>query len=98
MVGCVLMEGVSHSFCTTCFNGSMRYYMATMVDHLFLCEVSHMFVGDMPLLCIGEEFFYGLPSWEVMHFIWMIASRWEPFMDDETPHDCHHSYLEEAMD
>ena len=29
-----LGKGVSHSSCTTCFNGSMRYYMVTMIDHL----------------------------------------------------------------
>ena len=57
-----LGEGVPHSFCIACFHGSMRLCMATMIDHLSLCKVSHMFVGDMPLICIGEEFFYGLPG------------------------------------
>ena len=93
-----LVEGVPHSFFTACFNGRMRYYMATMVYHLSPCEVGHMFVGDMPLLCIREEFFYGLPRWEVIHFISMIAWRWESFMNNGTPHDFHHLYLEEAMD
>ena len=57
-----------------------------------------MFVGDMPLLCIGEGFFYGFPSWEVIHFIWMIAWRWESFINHEIPHDCHRFYLEKVMD
>ena len=93
-----LGEGVPHFFCIACFHGSMRICMATMIDHLSLCKVSHMFVGNMPLICIGEEFFYGLPSWEVIHFILMTTWRWESFMDHENPHDCHHFYLEEAMD
>ena len=93
-----LGEGVHHSFFIACFNGSMRFCMATMIDHLSLCKVSHMFVGNMPLICFGEDFFYGFPSWEVIHFIWMIAWRWESFMDDEIPHDYHHFYLEDAMD
>ena len=93
-----LGKGSPHSFCTTCFHGSMRYCMATMIDHLPLCTLSHMFVGNMPLICTREDFFYGFPSWEVIHFIWRIAWRWESFMDDEIPHDCHHFYLEEAMD
>ena len=91
-------EGFPNSFLTACFNGSMRYCMATMIDHLSLCRVSHMLVGNMPLICIGEDFFYGLPSWEVIHFIWMIAWRWESFMNKGIPHDFHHLCLEEAMD
>ena len=31
---------------------------------------------DMPVTDIGEESFYELPSWEVIHFMWMIA--WRP--------------------
>ena len=72
--------------------------MATMLDHLPLCRVGHIFVGNMPLTCDGEEFFYGFPSWEVVHFIWMIAWRWETFMNHENPNDFHHFSLEEAMD
>jgi len=75
--------------------------MATIVDHLSLYELDHMIVWrtwDIPLMSIWEELFYELPSWEVIHFIWMIAWRWESFIDDEIPHDCHHFYLEEAMD
>ena len=53
---------------------------------------------DMPLNDIGEDFFYGFPSWEVVYFIWMIAWGWETFMNHENPHDCHHLYLEGAMD
>ena len=87
-----------NSFCSTCFHGSMSYCMATMLDHLPLCGVSHNFVAKIPLICIGEGFFYGFPSWEVIHFIWMIAWRWESFMNHEIPHDFHHFYLEEAMD
>ena len=93
-----LGEGVPHSFYIACFNGSMIFCMATMISHLSLCRVSHMFVGNMPLICVGEEFTYGLPRWEVIHYIWMIAWRWESFMDHENPHDFHHFYLEEAMD
>ena len=52
---------------------------------------------NIPLMSIWEEFFYELPSWEVIHFIWMIAWRWESFIDDGIPHDCHHFYLEEAI-
>ena len=75
--------------------------MATIVYHLFLYEVGHMIVWstwDMPLMIIWEELFYELPSWQVIHFIWMIAWRWESFIDDEIPHDFHHFYLEEAID
>ena len=93
-----LGKGISQTFCTTCFKGGMGCYMATMVDHLFLCEVSHMIVWDIPLISIWQEFFYEFPSWEVIHFIWMIAWIWESFIDDEIPHDYHHFYLEEAMD
>ena len=57
-----------------------------------------MLFRSMPLLGVGEDFFYGLPSWKVIQFIWMIAWRWEPFMNNGIPHDCHHFYLEEAMD
>ena len=31
-----LGEEISHTFCTTCFRGSMGKDMATIVDHLFL--------------------------------------------------------------
>lgn len=44
-----------------------------------------------------EEIFHELPSWEATNFAWMIAWRREYFFDDEVLHDCHHSYLEEAM-
>ena len=76
-----LGEGVPHSYCIACFHGSMRFGMATMMNHLSLCKVSHMLVGDMPLICIGEEIFYGFPSWEVIHLILMIAWGWVSFMD-----------------
>ena len=98
MLDVSLGKEISYIFSTTCSKGSMGYYMATMIYHLFLCKVSHIIVWDMPLISIWEEFSYGLPSWEVIQFIWMIAWRWESFMDDEIPHDCHHFYLEEAMD
>ena len=90
-----------HTFCTTSFKGSMGKDMATIVDHLFLYEVGHMIVWstwDIPLMSIWEEILYELPSWQVIHFIWMIAWRWESFIDDEIPHDSHHLYLEEAID
>ena len=79
----------------------MGNYMATIIDHLFLYEVDHMIdwsTWDMPLIKNWEELYYELPSWEVIHFIWMIAWRWEPFIGNEVPHDCNHLYLEEAID
>ena len=45
-----------------------------------------------------EEIYHEFPSRRVTHFVWMIAWRWESFIDDEIPHDCDHFYLEEAMD
>ena len=75
--------------------------MASIVDHLFLYEVDHMSdwsTWSMPLMRYFEDLYYELPSWEVIHFIWMIAWRWESFIDDEIPHDCHYFYLEEAID
>ena len=48
-----LGEEISHTFCTTCFKGSMEDDMATIGDHLFLYEVEHMIVWntwDMPLM------------------------------------------------
>ena len=75
--------------------------MATIVDHLFPYEVGHMIVWrtwDIPLMRIWEDLFYELPSWEVSHFIWMIAWRWESLIESEVPNDCHHLYLEEAID
>ena len=95
-----LGEEISHTLCTTCFKGSMGKDMATIVDLLFLYEVGHMAVWntwDVPLMNLWEDIFYELPSWEVIHFIWMIAWRWESFIDDGIPHDCHHFYLEEAI-
>ena len=77
---------ISHTFYASCFKGSMGDDMATTVDHLFLCEVGHMIVWStwiMPLMSIWEEIFYGLPSWEVIHFILMIAQRWEYFIGNE---------------
>ena len=85
-----LGKEISHNFCTTCFKGSMGEDMATIVDHLFLYEVGHMIVW--------EELLYELPSWKVIHFIWMVAWRREFFIDDEIPHDYRHFYLEEAID
>ena len=52
----------------------------------------------MPLMRNWEEILYELPSWEVIHFISMITWRLESLFDDEIPDDCHHFYLEEAID
>ena len=78
-------EEISHTFCTTCFKGSMGNDMATIVDHLFLNEVDHMIVWstwDMPLMSNWEDIFYELPSWKVIQFIRMIAWRREASIDD----------------
>ena len=94
-------EEIPHTFCTTCFKGSMGKGMATILDHLFLYEVGHMIVWstwDIPLMRIWEDIFYELPSWEVIHFIWMIAWRWEYFIGNEVPYDCHHFHLEESIE
>ena len=91
---------ISHTFCTTCFKGSMGKDMATILDLLFLYEVGHMdfwSTWDMPLMRIWEDLFYELPIWEVIHFIWMIAWRWESLIGNEISYACHHSYLEEAI-
>ena len=85
-----------YNFCTTCSKGSMGNYMATIVYHLFLYDGDHMFGWStwiMPLMNRWEEPFYELPSWKVIHFIWIIAWRRVTFIDDEIPHDCHHLYL-----
>ena len=100
-LGVSLGEDIPYIFCTTCSKGSMGNYMATIVDHLFLYDVDHMFgwsTWSMPLMSHCEEPFYELPIWEVVHFLWMIAWRWKAFIDDEIPHDFHHFYLEKAMD
>ena len=96
-----LGKEISYNFCTTCSKGSMGNYMATIVDHLFLCEVDHMIFWstlDISLMSIWEELFYELPSWEVIHLIWMIAWRWGSFIGNKVPRDCHHFYLEEVID
>ena len=96
-----LGEESPYFFCTTCPKGSMRNYMATIAYHLFLYDVDYRFgwsTWGMPLMSNWEEIFYESPSWKVIHFIWMIAWRGETFIDDEIPHDCHHFYLEKAMD
>ena len=75
--------------------------MATIAYHLFLYDVDHMFGWStlgMPIMSNWEELFYELPRWKVIHFIWMIEWRRETFIDDGIPHDCHHFYLEKAMD
>ena len=65
----------------SCFKGSMGHYMAATLHHLFPYEGSHMID-----LCLWEEpltwkkFFYELPFWRVIHFIWMIAWRMDLHM------------------
>ena len=51
----------------------------------------------MHLMNIWEEFFYELPCWKVINFIWMIAWRWESPIGNEIPYACNHSYLEDAI-
>ena len=51
----------------------------------------------MPLMNIWEELFYELPCWKVIHFIWMIAWRWESLIGNEIPYVFHYFYLEEAI-
>ena len=55
-------------------------------------------IWGMPLTDAREELFYGLPSWEVVNFIWMIASVWETLIGRNFPHALHHSYLNEALE
>ena len=60
-----LGEEISHTFCTTCFKGSMGNYMATILYHLFLYEVYHIIYWStwgMPLMSHWEEIYYELPS------------------------------------
>ena len=71
--------------------------MAAILKQLLLHEVRHMSWG-MPLTDAKEELFYGLPSWEVVNFIWMIASVWETLIGRNFPHALHHSYLNEALE
>ena len=52
----------------------------------------------MPLMNFWEELFYELPCWKVIHFIWMIAWRWESLIGNEIPYAYHYSYLEEAIE
>ena len=60
MVGCVLWEGDSHIFYSTCSNGNMGKIVATIAKHLFLLEVSHVCDGvphgDTLLSIKYEEF------------------------------------------
>ena len=71
-----LGEESPYIFCTTCSKGSMGNYMATIVNHLSLYDVDHMIdwsTCSMPLMRNWEDIYYELPSWEVIHLIWMIA-------------------------
>ena len=73
--------GNETSHTSSCFNESMGHYMAATLYHLFLYEGSNMIdlcLWEEPL--IWEEFFYELPFWKVIHFIWMIAWRLELHM------------------
>ena len=93
-------EEISHTFYASCFKGSMGDGIVTTIYHLFLYEVGHMIAWntwDMPVINIWVEFFYELPCWKVIHFIWMITWRWELLIGNEVPYVFHHSYLEEAI-
>ena len=70
--------GNETSHISSCFRRSMGNYMDATLYHLFPYEVSHMVelsLWEEPLMSMWEDFFYELPFWRVIHFIWMIAWR-----------------------
>jgi len=79
--------GNETSHTSSCFKGSIGNYMAATLYHLFPYEGSHMIdlcLWEEPLT--WEEFFYELPFWRVIHFIWMIAWRMELHMGMKVPY------------
>ena len=84
--------GNETSHTSSCFKGSMGHYMAAIVYHLFPYGVSHtidLSLWGEPLMSMWEEFFYELPFWKVIHFIWMIDWRLELHMGMEIPYIFH---------
>ena len=74
---------------SSCFRSSMGHCMAATIYHLFPYELSHMIdlsLWEKPLMSMWEEFFYELPFWKVIHFIWMIAWRLELHMGMKVPY------------
>ena len=81
--------GNETSHTSSCFRKSMGHYMAATLSHLFPYEVIHMVdlsLWEEPLMSMWEDFFYELPFWKVIHFIWMIAWRLELHMGMKVPY------------
>ena len=77
----------SHTY--SCFRRIMGHYMAATIYHLFPYEVSHkidLSLWEKPFMSMCEDFFYELPFWKVIHFIWMIAWRLELHMGMKVPY------------
>ena len=63
--------------------------MITTLGLLFPYGKSHLrnlSTWEVPLMSRWEEYFYELPLWKVIHFVWMIAWRLELHMGINFPH------------
>ena len=78
-----------HVSYATCFREKIGKSMISILDLLIPYGMSHLgklSTWEVPLMSVWEDFFYELPFWRVIHFVWMITWRLELHMGMKVPY------------